>query len=179
MVKWAVEFEGKEAQALQQCLHALGNLASSVFIAASLSMWSSSLNHQYTEGHNFLTCPVGSPWDLLALSFWWSHFHVYGMRWEHGHFKASEIDLQHRGAEGGQGNQHENVILTPWQEWEPSHKCLFRGRGMALLKKWNAGSILFFSLRSVKGGRVKKFTTCNSPSETYKMLQSCGNSKGF
>lgn len=74
MMKWAVEFEGEEAQALQQCLRALGNLASSVFLAASLSMRSSSPNHQYTGGHNFLTCPVGFPVGftgslLLVISF--------------------------------------------------------------------------------------------------------------
>lgn len=65
------------------------------------------------------------------------------MRWEFGHFKASEMDPQHRDAERRQRNQHENVILTPWQAWEPSKKCLFRAEG------WPSWGAFYFSLLGV------------------------------
>lgn len=68
MVKWAVQFEGNRASvpwAIWPPLFSLQLL---------WSMWSSSPNHQYTEGHNFLTCPVGFPTGftgslLLVISF--------------------------------------------------------------------------------------------------------------
>lgn len=131
MPKWSAEFEGRRPKRFSCALTHLPTLCPP-FSLQPLCVHGA-LHSTVNILKVIISCAalLASRWDLQACSFWWSDFHVYEMRWEHGHFKASEMDIQHWDAKGGQRNQHENVILTPWQEWEPSHKCLFRGRGMA------------------------------------------------